>query len=298
MDKRQLDLRLATAEEKVERLREYLRPVGLAPRLVAAACVIVARGDQIQVCEQTAVRLQIAKQDAAEMAKRLGLTLSPNTWVAAVSDLEARRIVGVLRTTRPWTYVLSLPALDRLEARPADTLSEISQLPLFRPPEESDGPDQEGDRSGLGQPSVNPRSGPRVREYGHLESPCPPESVSRDRGARTGLADRLRRPWDRQSGLTGDDLAAAIRTGDLEPLRRLYREAKQLEWVGGAEDDLLRFLTAVHHVATVDGLANRMAALVARVKREPIDVSRCRHASEDWAAQVIRRSRQPAEVVT
>jgi hypothetical protein len=297
MDTRQLDLRLATEEEKVERLREYLRPVGLAPRLVSAACLIVARGDQIQVLGQQAIRLQIAKGEAAVRSAALGIVLSPNTWVAAVQELEERRIVGVLRTTRPWTYVLSLEALARLEPLVDDELAAIARLPLFASPAADDEPpaaDRSDDRSTKSQPPVSPRSGARVRETSYSQNPCPP--VRRDRARSTQLADRMRRPWDRETGVTGEDLAAAVRTGQLDVLRALWREAKVLEWVGDSDDDLLRFLTAAHHCATVPGLDRRMGALVARVRRYgidgQIDVSRCRHESEDWAARVMRKHRE------
>ena len=102
------------------------------------------------------------------------------------------------------------------------------------------------------------------------------------------MTDRMARPWDRQCGLQDADLVQAVVSGELDPIRRLWQEAKVLEWVGDCDDDLCRFLTVVHHVATAVGLHCRMAALVSRVKRG-IDVSKTRHASEDWAAAVMRR---------
>jgi hypothetical protein len=305
---RQLCLDLVTAEERVASLSKYLQPVKLAPRLVAAACVIVARGDKIQVLGQHAIKLAIAKNEAAQVAKHHKVPISPNTWIAATEELEAKRIIGILRTTRPWTYVLSLEAIGRLQHAVDDVSAGIAALPIFQPEEV----DQEPDRSTLGHPSVRVGQGVRDRERQEIQNPCPlPCSVSRDahsggvdrvdrpeRADRAdsrpapsaivrGLAGRMERPWDRQSGLTGEDLREAVRTGQLEPLRALYREAKVLEWIGDSEDDLLRFLTAAHHVATVDGLGNRMGALVARMKRE-CDVNGCRQRSEQWAAGVLR----------
>ncbi len=287
MERRQLDLRLETEEERVDALRDYLRPVELASRLVSAACLIVARGNQIQVGTQRAVRLAISKADAAQVAKRLGIGLSPNTWVAAIAELEARRIVGVLRTTSPWTYVLSLDALGKLQPAEDDELAQIAALPLFSVEAPAAEPDRNAVRSGAGQGPVRPGQAPRVRVNKNLQDPCTVRSVV-SATEPAGLADRMVRPWHRVYGLTGEDLAWAVQSGQLECIRRLYREGKILEWIGGSEDDLLRFLTAVHHCATCPGLSSRMGALTARVKRDPIDVQKTRHASETWAAGVIR----------
>ena len=273
---RQLDLPLTSAEERVAAMRVYLEPIELASRLVSALCLIAARGDSIRVGNQPAVSVQISKAAAAKWGKAYGLRdSSGNTFLAAVLELEELRLVGVLRTTRPWTYVISLPALARLEP-PAD--DPLAALPVFF----------ETDRGADRSASVNAGQPPRVREDLETLNPCNPCSVSRTTKP-AGLADRLRRPWHKTEGLTGDDLAQAVKAGDMEPLRRLWSEGLHLEWLHDSEDERLRFLTICHHCATVAGLGNRMAALVARVKQDPLNVARVRHASEDWAAAIIRK---------
>jgi hypothetical protein len=297
MERRQIDLRLETEEERVKALQDYLRPVKLASRLVSAACLIVARGHQIQVGNQRAVRLAIPKSDVSQVAKQLGLELSPNTWLKAIVELESKRIVGVLRTTSPWTYVLSLDAIGKLQPAADDESAAIAALPIFGAEEPQQAVaelDRKPNRSGSGQGPVTPGHPPRVRVESNLQNPCTVRSVV-SATEPAGLADRMVRPWHRQCGLTGEDLAWAVASGKLECIRRLYREGKQLEWIGTSEDDLVRFLTAVHHCATCPGLDKRMGALTARVKRDPIDVRNTRQASDKWAADVIRKY-QTAEV--
>jgi hypothetical protein len=276
---RQLNLTLKSDAERVAEVTTYLRPVCLAPRLVSAVAVIFGLGDVIQIGCESAIRWAGSKAQADRAAKTFGLTdCSANTFVSACLELEDRRLIGILRTTKPWTYVLSLRALGRLQAPVVDPLEQIAALPIF-------GGDRGDGRSG----PVSVGQGARVRENREIQNPCT-VYVDRDTCG-GGLADRMRRPWDRHCGLTSEDLQRAVALNELEPLRALWREALVLEWVQPTEDARLRFLTIAHHCATVNGLGNRIAAFVARVKRG-LDVGKIRQASELWAAEAIRRRNQ------
>lgn len=278
--KRQLGMNLATEEERVASVLEYLRPVGLASRQIAAVGLIVGCGELIQVSGTAAARWQVAKEDVAEKAGKYGLKCSPNTFLRAVEELESRRLVGVLRTTRPWTYVVPLAALGQLETATEDPAEALAALPCFHPP-------ARGDRTESQSVSVSVSQSARDRDSIQIQNPCPLREPCRATGD-GGLADRLRRPWDRHAGIRDQDLIRAVRSGELEPIRALWREAKVLEWIGGSDDDLCRFLTIVNHTATSSGLnQSRMGALVARVKRG-LDVSKIPHVSEEWAACVMR----------
>lgn len=282
---RQLSLNLASESERVSSVSAFLRPVELASRQVAAVALIVGCGELIQVAGTKAARWSASKEEIAEKARKYGLKCSANTFLRAVEELEARRVVGVLRNTRPWTYVVSMPALSALETVPADPLEALASLPCFHPTEK-------GDRGGFRSASVSVGQSARDRERQEIQNPCP--TVYRERNTcPDGLTDRMRRPWDRQCGLRDDDLVWAVTTSSLDPVRRLWREAKVLEWVGVAgetsDDELLRFLTIVHHAATSTGInQSRMGVLTNRVKRQ-LDVSKIAQVSEKWAAGVVAR---------
>lgn len=253
---------------------EYLQPVKLASRLGSALALIVGHGDGIQVLGEDAVKLQIARSAIDELATRYRLPdCSGKSFVRACEELERRQVVGILRVTKPWTYVVSLRALARLESTPVDPLA---SLPIFL--------SRGGGRDSPGQAGT----GPRVRDSNHIQNPCSVSYRVRDRVTGAGEnVSRPLRPWDRRTGYSSEDLVAAIETGDLQVLRDLYREGLMLEWIDSSEDSKLRFLVACHHAATAPGLRNRMGALVARVRRN-IDVHGCRGISEDWAAGVLR----------
>jgi hypothetical protein len=301
---RQLELNLATAEERVRSVAEYLRPVQLASRQVAAVALIVGYGELIQVRGQRAARWQASKDEIQDAGRKNGLVASANTFLRAVEELESERLVGVLRNTRPWTYAVNLVALARLEAPPADPLAALEALPAFGGEVERDemDPVDRVDRTEFRSTSVNVGQSARSRVSQEQENPCLPCTVSRDRetGDR-GLVDRMRRPWDLQRGLTDADLVAAVRKGELDPIRRLWRDALVLEWIGcsqkASDDEMARFLACVHHAATAEGLHRRMGNLVARVKRG-CDLKGTRQASDDWAAAVMRKRVPGLEVQT
>lgn len=287
---RQFDLNLATEDERVQSVLHFLRPVELASRQASAVALVVGCGNLIQVGDTRAVMWQASKAKIEEKAGKNGVSVSANTFIKAMGELEALRVVGVLRNTRPWTYVVNLAALGQLPERQIEPLGALASLPCF-------GGSSEVDRSEVRSTSVNVGQAARVRDSINQENPCLPRDRDRDRAptGSGGLADRMLRPWDRSLGLVDGDLVEAVRSGELEPIRRLWREAKVLEWVPAVPsgDDLLRFLTIVHHCATCSGLNRRMGALVARVKRG-LDCSRIPNgrpgSSEDWAAGVMRRA--------
>jgi hypothetical protein len=297
---RQLELNLKTEEERVASVSEYLRPVQLALRQRAAVALIVGCGELIHVRGQRAAQWQVSKEDLAAKAKKHGLFRSPNTFFRAVTELEELRLVGVLRVTRPWTYVVSLVALARVEVGPVDPLAALEALPIFAEPPAVAPAAAGTDRNGIRSVSVPVGQSARSRERVTQENPCLPCSVSRETGD-AGLTDRMRRPWDAGCGLTDADLVAAVRKAELDPIRRLWADALVLEWIGcsgeASDDEMGRFLTCVHHAATAEGLHRRMGNLVARVKRG-CDVKGTRQASDDWAAAVMRRRVQGMEVRT
>jgi hypothetical protein len=290
---RQLSLNLGTEEERVASVRTYLQPVELAPRQVAAVALIVGCGEAIQVLGQPARRWCADKATISEKAKKYGLNCSGNTFLRAVEELEFRRIVGVLRNTRPWTYAVSLAALAKVEMRRNDPIAALESLPCF-------GGLEGGDRGESRSPSVTLGQGARDRERIHTQNPCPTVyRASVDVTSGGGLADRMQRPWDRAAGLCDEDLVRAVVEGDLDPIRRLWEEAKVLEWVGCnravSDDETLRFLAIVHHCATSPGInQSRMGVLVNRVKRG-LDATKTRQASDQWAAAVMARRHKHAE---
>jgi hypothetical protein len=274
-------LKLETAEERAESLHKYLRPFEMAQRQVAVLCTIAGLGELIQVQGRPGSRLAIAKGELAAASKRCGVPVSGTTWMAGAAELQRKTLLDIMLQTRPWTYLVCWSRLAKLQppgpVQPLETLTVFSDAPLPA------GPDRTAVRSG----PVRSGQDPRVREIVDTKNPCPETvNVKRDTWP-TGLADRLRRPWHRRDGVTSQDLVLGVVGGELEILRRLYREAKVLEWIGDSEDELLRFLTGCHHVATSPGLGNRVGALVARLKRA-CDVHGCRQESENWAAGVLR----------
>ena len=64
-------------------------------------------------------------------------------------------------------------------------------------------------------------------------------------------AGRLqRRPWMTHGGMTSDDIAAAVRSGDLVPLAHLYAVAVDIGWIVAGDATWRRFLTIAHVAAT------------------------------------------------
>jgi len=292
---RQLCLDLASEDDRVASVKTYLQPVELAPRQVAALSLIVGCGDTIQVLGHSGRRWVADKQTVAEKARKYGLKCSGNTFLRAVQELEEMRIVGVLRNTRPWTYAVSLTALGKVGLRRCDPIESLEGLACF-------GGLEGGDCGQSRSVSVSPGQSARDRDSIRNLNPCP--TVYRDRDAHTsdvGLTDRMRRPWDREVGLRDEDLVKAVKVGNIDPIRRLWEEAKVLEWVGcdqqASDDEALRFLTIVHHCATSAGInQSRMGVLVNRVK-QGLRVDKIRQVSDNWAAAVMaKKHRDPALV--
>lgn len=300
---RQLQLNLRSPSEQIASALEYLRPVDLEPRHAAAIALVIGCGSVIQVQDTQAVLWQASRAEVDRNAVQYGLDISGNTFLRRLNELEGRRIAGVLKTTRPWSYVVNLQALAALPLRSTDPTATLAALPCFGGVSESDPPVEAEISTNLekfGQrrsTSVKVGQTARVRDRVYIQNPCPTVTRVRERDTggvpAVGLAGRLVRPWDVRSGLGDADLVQSVQSGDLEPVRRLWREAVVLEWVPAqpCDDDLLRFLTIVHHCATCRGLNRRMGALVARVKRG-LDVRRIPNgqpgSSEDWAAGVMR----------
>jgi hypothetical protein len=126
-----------------------------------------------------------------------------------------------------------------------------------------------------------------AQDVAHQELPRAPANRS------AADTQRLVRPWDRVGGVTNEMLQRAVAEGDVEVLRRMWQEAKVLEWVHASDDQAIAFLTLVHHAATSPGIHSPMAVLVTAIKGG-MDTSRIAHEHEAWAAAVVKRRHQEA----
>jgi hypothetical protein len=275
---RQLGLNLETAEERTDALKQYLAPLKLPDRQTKVLCLMSAHGERIEISGQRGSKLAISKRKAAVL-----MGCAPNTFVEGIADLTHLGVLSKLAISRPATYVVSWNRVARLEPARGDPLASI---PLFDP-------DQTAVWSGM----VSAGQAARDSVSRDLSKIRVRDSVYRDSmGAPTNVDPS--RPWDRERGVTDDQLIAAVTSGDLAPLRRLYDEAVRLGWIGDCEDSRLRFLTIAHHAATSAGLTiSRMGAVVSRVRRK-LDVVRIRHDSEEWAAGVIRQRHHDRQLCT
>jgi len=278
---RQLTLPLGSPEEREAAARRYLARLHLPGREVDLLGLLAARGEVVEVKGQELWRLTISVTKAAQLAG-----CAKGTFLAAADALVERELLTVL-PGRPRTYVANwsriVELLDRLPpAEPAGVDEFAAQVADLVQP-------QWGETVSHGQP----RSGARdsVSRVDRLRDR---ETVSRGRDSMGALTkpDQTDRPWQTT---TDADLRRAVIDGELEILRRLYREARALGWIDGSADARLRFLTVAHHCATSVGLHRRMAAFVARMKRA-VDVNRTRAQSEAWARAQLDRAQPRAEL--
>jgi hypothetical protein len=148
------------------------------------------------------------------------------------------------------------------------------------------------------KPNTNPvlKTQPSNHTHGHSAPPrtAPHHSAPLRSGPQPGERRLPSMPW-RMGEVSDAELVAACRGGDCGLLRHLYEHALRLGWIADSADHWLRFLTACHHVATAR-VARRMGVLVMIVK-QGLEVSRCRQASEDWAAALIRSEHKDPALV-
>jgi hypothetical protein len=271
---RQKFLKLETSQEREAAARRFVEGRGFSPYQVDALCLFAGQGERGTVNRQAVTTCVISKSDAGKR-----LPCAANTFMAAVRHLEAIGVVGVGKSTRPWTYVVNWTRIDKVEKPPDDPLAAIAQLAVCR--EVWSAP------VSAGQPvrdSVNKDS---------LESVSYRDSVSsRD----TNRLTELDQPWARDGGFTDAELVHCVTTYQMRPLRRLYDEAVRLGWVRDSEDNRHRFLTICHHAATCSGVGRRMGLLVSRTKRG-LRVTRIRQQSVDWAARLLGKRAETDDLV-
>lgn len=272
---RQHFLLFEDGQARAESARRFCGGRGLTARQIEVLCLICEQGERRSVNGQS---LSVARLPKAEAGKRL--SCSPNTFLGDVRDLEAIGLVGVLRNTRPWTYVANWSRVDQVDKPPDDPAAGLAELPVCRP---------------VWSATVNHGQSRSEVRYSVKEDSLESVTVNRES---VSIRDSVRgRPWDASSGVQDRELVAAVQTGELEPLRQLYREAVRLGWVEDTEDARLRFLTICHHAATCNGVGKRMGLLVARVKRE-LNVRRIRQESEEWASRILARAARPRAETT
>lgn len=318
---KQLAFVLSDDDAATEALLRFVQPLGLSPRAVAVLVGLRLRGQRCTIAGQSCTRWAKSKHEAAA-----ALGMAGATYLAGLADLEAVGVVGVVRTTRPWTVVLSWDRLAQLEPPPDPMLA----LPLFGGAPTPEPRAEAGQLSGSGRAEDGQPAGNLRAAVGQVSgSPGQPAgscraavgqalgslgqpSGSLGQGARgsvntcvskireiRGSADprgparspaelrALPAPWHREDGFRDADLVRCVRDLDTKSLRHLYDQAVTKGWIQDSEDARLRFLTVAHHCATIPGLHSRMAALVARCKAG-VGTERTRQESEQWAAAVMR----------
>lgn len=290
-DPRQLTLKLASPEEMASSFDDYMAPLKLPPRQLAVLRLLRLNGESKVRNEQHFSELQMSLSRAA---RRAGVAKA--TFKRGAEELEERKLVAILRHSTPWTYVAAWSRVAKL--KPPDELDPLDGHEILSSdwddPGQGRSPPGHGARDTVSNRVFKPRvSVNRVRDsvHGPASARMPPGDEPEPDGE---PPDWWPRPWDRESGLDDEGLVRAVSGGWLGALRRLYDEALRLGWIADSEDARLRFLSLCHHAATTVGIHRRMAVLVAAVKRD-LDVSKVRHASEDWAAAALKKSRRAAE---
>jgi len=249
-------------------MRKYLAPLKLADRQVAVLCLLAGWGVRGERQGQALLTLTIT---VASAKQKTGC--GAGTFLAGVEDLRQMGLVDTLKVTKPFTYVVNLSRLAKLEPpEGCDPLDEVAAL--FS--------DVQGARD-----SVNREYISKVRDRDSVTT------VFRDTGG-LNAAERLRRPWARNDGVDDAMLRSAVLQGKHHILGALYREATGvLGWIQDSIDARLRFLMICHHAATCQGIHHRMGVVQARVKRG-LDTAKIRHDSEAWARKVLAGRRQEA----
>ena len=123
---RQLALNLTSRQEREEAIDDYFGPLELARREVLVLRLLAGSGERLEINGQTASRISISKANAAELC-----SCAPGTFMKGVADLQRRGVLDVLRSTRPWTYLVNWSRVDKLE--PPPPVDPAAGLALFAP---------------------------------------------------------------------------------------------------------------------------------------------------------------------
>lgn len=232
-----------------------------------------------------------------QLANKIGCSTSSITRAAIrLAELGVLHVYQSSRQNTANLYVMELSALRGLHV----PVQRFEQLPLEDCPEvrggpgwSVGGPPARAVKEDLSKIRVNRD---RDRAVARAPEPEPEPSSAPASGQQWTTAPWWPMPWAKDGGMPSAVLVHCVRQQDMQPLRHLFHEAQRTKFIpaGAADDVHLRFLTACHHCATAKGLNNRMAALVRRVRSNPIDVARTRHESDQWAQHVLQRTRTPA----
>jgi len=227
---------------------------------------------------------------ARKTKRELGLASrhSPNAGRAALDRLAARGVLVYEISAAGHELLVDWQAVWRLAPRPTAEQRLRDELEASRG----------GGAEGGGQTAVRPGQGP-PRVFPRQQKPV--SSVDR-----VPCRGRLVRPWHRRDGLTGEDLATAVRERSAQVLHRLYWSGVEAGWWEDCEAYRQQFLACCWQaVASADsspmGLLN---LLVRRFLREAADGEQRRgltNEADDWASETRRawsRQRAEAEEVT
>jgi len=283
MDRQEL-LNLHTAQEKADWALRYLAPLDLPARPARVIGLITGHGEQVtipipeaggEIVEHHGNLWRVGLTAAAGL-----LHCSPNTFDAAVRWLMDRKLVWRKRTTRPFEYFADWTAIERLTPPPAPDPAEGWEI----------GPQQEGGDFQSRSTTFNDFQSAHVHEH-EIHEIHVHELHAHVHGAPPANGKMPARPWANEGGVTDAELVDAVKQGRRDLLRHLWREAVAVFGKPDTRDNRLAFLAAAHHCATCRQINSPMAVLKARMKAraESIDTRGVRHASDDWAARLLKR---------
>jgi len=318
---RQLLLDWYRRDRSIAALREHLGQTDLLPsdcNLLCAIATVDQSREAESYCRKSKRELGLAAHLTPTTVLRSLARLA--AYGLAVVDTSGNRIELLVDWHAVWSLARSAtPAsrIERLRARATDRGQMGEELGSRESGDGEGGPGWSGVVRAGPRPRTCLRERSKIRGSGDPVSPgervtCADERTGADRSARVACrahavlppaedtppltrAGSPRKPWARVGGYSDEQLVESVVSGDLDVVRHLWREALVLEWIVASEDTVVRWLTAVHHCATVDGVRNRMGLLVHLV-RGGLDTSRIRHEHEDWAAEVVRAARSAGDL--
>jgi hypothetical protein len=299
---RQRELGLRSREERQEWIRRFLEPLEFTDRMRCVVELLFLDGHETTRGKHQVFELAISTRRAA---KRVAVTKS--SFVRGVEDLERSGLLWVVRKDSPRVYILNWTRLEQVEPPPPNSSAPLESLAFFNedlpPPGGASGPGcprpvQAG--PGRSRPVQPARASVKSA---NIKNPCFGEAERSEalgeHGARLDQVDQVdrpawwKKPWSLAEGVRDAVLLDLVRQTDVDGLMHLYREAVQVFRHADCEENLLRFFTAVHHVATSRGLTqSRMGNLVRRMIRGQqrdglIDVDMIRQRSEEWARRIL-----------
>ena len=268
----QLPLSLTSREEREEGLEAYVEPLKLERREVLVLRLLAGRGERTEINGQTASRLSISKATAAAACG-----CAPGTFTEGVRDLQRRGVLDVLRSARPWTYLVNWSRVDKIKPPPAE--DPAAGLPLFS---DDWAPERVGTISDDQRRSATISDDQRA----HTKNKKLQETHNQTK-PNHGRADRTDSPaGPLRLAIDNAELAAALRGGPTEPLAKLFRSAVAQEYLDDTAEDKTKFLALVHHSVTAPGIHNPAGVIYRAI--DAYNFSRVRGASWDYAAEFLR----------